>query len=76
MRQITINELQSDVVAWIKQVAVDRQIVILDQGQPVAAIIPFVLSKVAKTLPNREKRISQRSFVAVDSAVYISEMRD
>jgi len=76
MRQISVVELQSDVASWVRQAAVEKQIVITDQGQPVAALVSFLLSRPTKPLPNREERISRRSFISVDSAVYISEMRD
>jgi hypothetical protein len=35
-----------------------------------------LLTKPTIPLPNREERISRRSFISVDSAVYISEMRN
>ncbi len=76
MRQISISELQSDVVSWIRQAAIERQIVITDEGRPVATLISFFLSKFFRPLPNREERISRRPYITVDSAVYISEMRD
>ncbi len=75
MRQISIIELQSDVVSWIRQAAIEKQIVITDQGQPVASLIPFVHATPTNPLPNREERIGLRSFISTDSAVYISEMR-
>ncbi len=76
MKQISIQELQTDTGAWINQVATEKQIVVTDNGQPVAAIIPLPSQKSGKTLPNREERIRQRSYLPTDSAVYISEMRD
>ena len=76
MKQISISELQSDARLWIQQAVIERQIVITDQGQPIAALIPFCSSQSGKPLPNREARINQRSSIVVDSAVYVSEMRD
>lgn len=76
MKQISISELQSDARLWIEQAVIERQIVITDQGQPIAALIPFISSQSGKPLPNREARINQRSSISVDSAVYVSEMRD
>lgn len=76
MKEISVAEFQSDVVSWIKQAAIEKQIVIIDQGRPVAALIPFLLSKLAKSLPNREEHIRQRSWISIDSSSYISEMRD
>jgi len=63
-------------VSWIRQIAIEKQIVIMDQGQPVATIIPFQHATPTNPLPNREERISQRSFISTDSAVYISDMRN
>lgn len=76
MKQISIKELQSNAEAWVKQASIERQIVITDEGQPVATIIAFPNTQNIAPLPNREYRISQRSFIATDSAIYISEMRD
>ncbi|MGE0131692.1 MAG: type II toxin-antitoxin system Phd/YefM family antitoxin [Blastocatellales bacterium] len=76
MKQISVVDLQSDVASWIRQAAVEKQIVITDQGKPVAALVPFLPSEPAKPLPNREERINQRPFISIDSADYISEMRD
>ncbi|MGH9849460.1 MAG: type II toxin-antitoxin system Phd/YefM family antitoxin [Blastocatellia bacterium] len=76
MRQISVIELQSDVASWIRQAAVEKQIVITDHGQPVAALVSFLLTKPTRPLPYREERIGRRSFISVDSGVYISEMRD
>ena len=76
MKQIGISELQADVGAWIRQSVLEQEIVITEQGQPVAALISLPPAQAAKQLPNREERISRRSCLAVDSATYISEMRD
>lgn len=76
MKQISIRELQTDTEAWISQAAIEKQIVVTDNGQPVAAIVPLPSQKRGKTLPNREEQILQQPFIAIDSAVYISEMRD
>lgn len=76
MKQISIRELQTDTEAWISQAAIEKQIVVTDNGQPVAAIIPLPSQKPGKTLPNREERIQQQPYIPIDSAVYISEMRD
>jgi len=76
MKQISISELQSDAGRWIRRAAIEKQIVITDQGRPVAALIPFWPSQSGKPLPNREERISRRSHITVDSAVYLSDMRD
>jgi prevent-host-death family protein len=76
MRQISISELTSNVALWIREAATERQIVITDQGKPLAAIVPLFTSKSPKPLPDREERITRRSLIGVDSAIYISEMRD
>lgn len=76
MRQISVIELQSDVVAWIRQAVIEKQIVITDQGQPIAALIPFLHATPTNPVPNREERIGKRTFISTDSAIYISEMRD
>jgi len=76
MKQISISELQSDAGWWIRQAAIEKQIVITDQGQPVAALIPFRSSPSGQPLPDREERINRRPYLTVDSADYISEMRD
>jgi antitoxin (DNA-binding transcriptional repressor) of toxin-antitoxin stability system len=76
MKQISIKELQSDAENWVKQASLERQIVITSEGLPVATIIPFPTAQKTRPLPNREDRITRRSLITTDSAIYISEMRD
>jgi antitoxin (DNA-binding transcriptional repressor) of toxin-antitoxin stability system len=76
MKQISISEFQANAEWWIRQAVLERQLVITEQGRPVAALTPVLLMQSGKSLPNREERISRRSHITTDSADYISEMRD
>lgn len=76
MKEISVNELQADAVWWIRQAALEQQIVITEQGQPVAALIPLPSAQLGQPLPDREERICQRAAITIDSADYISALRD
>jgi antitoxin (DNA-binding transcriptional repressor) of toxin-antitoxin stability system len=71
-----ISEFQANAGWWIRQAVLEGQLVITDQGRPVAALTPVLSIQPGKPLPNREERISRRSHITTDSADYISEMRD
>ncbi len=75
MKQVSINELQADTVAWLRQALLDEEIVITEHGQPLATLIPFQARCHGKPLPNREAWIQSLPLV-VDSTEYISEMRE
>jgi antitoxin (DNA-binding transcriptional repressor) of toxin-antitoxin stability system len=76
MKEISIQELHRDTDQWVKQAARRESIIITDGGQPVATLTAFEAARLAKALPNREDQIRRRSLISVDSADYISEMRD
>jgi antitoxin (DNA-binding transcriptional repressor) of toxin-antitoxin stability system len=75
MKEISIQELHQDTNQWVKLAARKERIIIMDGGQPVAALIAFEPSTLSKRLPNREEKINQRSLIQTDSADYIAEMR-
>ena len=76
MNRISIRELREDTERWVKLAASNEQIIITDGEQPIATLVPFYPAMVGKSLPDREAEIGQLSRIEVDSAVYISEMRD
>jgi len=76
MKEISINELQADAGWWVRQAALEQQIVITEQGHPVAALIPFPAAQLGQPLPDREERIRQRAAITIDSADYIAALRD
>ena len=76
MREISIEELKRNAGQWVK-LAVDREpIIITDDGKPVATLTGLEPPRLPKRLPDREDKIRQRSKITVDSADYLSEMRD
>ena len=76
MKEISIDELKRNAGQWVKLAASREPIIITDDGKPVATLNGFESSRTPRRLPNREDRISKRSQIAVDSADYLSEMRD
>lgn len=76
MKEITINELQADTAAWVRQAALEKQIIITEQGRPVATLLPLPTLRAGQPLPNREAQILARPFINHDSGEYISEMRE
>ena len=58
----------------VRHAASRGPIVVTDRGRRVAALQPF--SMTGRPLPNREAAIRKRSKVPVDSAVYLSELRE
>ena len=76
MKEISIQQLQQDTSQWVKMAAGHERIIITDGGKPIAALTGFETTRTPGHLPDREDRISQRSVLNVDSANYISEMRD
>lgn len=75
MKEITINEMQVEVAAWIRQTLLGEEIVITEHGQPLASLIPLQTKRNGKPLPNREAWI-QSLPLSTDSTKYISEMRE
>jgi antitoxin (DNA-binding transcriptional repressor) of toxin-antitoxin stability system len=61
---------------WVRHAASRGAIVVTDRGRRVAALQPFDASVTGRPLPNREATIRKRSKVPVDSAVYVSELRE
>jgi len=76
MNKISIGELHEDTERWVRLAASNEQIVITDGEQPIAALVPFDRSRRGKSLPNRWEQIKKMKPIPVDSAEYISEMRD
>jgi antitoxin (DNA-binding transcriptional repressor) of toxin-antitoxin stability system len=58
-----------------RRAASKERIVITDDGQPIATLISPEPASSRKRLPDRETQIKRRSWIEVDSADYISEMR-
>ena len=75
MKTISIRELHLETGRWVRHAA-GRTVVVTDRGRRVAALQPFDASVTARPLPNREAAIRKRSKVPVDSAVYLSELRE
>lgn len=75
MKEITINEIQVEVAAWIRQTVVDEEIVITEHGQPLATLIPLQAKRHGQPLPDREAWL-QSLPPTTDSTDYISEMRE
>jgi prevent-host-death family protein len=76
MKEISIEELKRSVGEWVKLAARREPIIITDGGQPVATLTGLEPPHLPTRLPDREARISKRSRITVDSADYLSEMRD
>ncbi len=75
MKTISIRELHLETGRWVRHAASRGPIVVTDRGRRVAALQPFDASVTGRPLPNREAAIRKRSKVPVDSAVYLSELR-
>ena len=76
MKEISIEELKRNVGQWVK-IAADREpLIITDDGRPVATLTRLEPPHLPRRLPDREDKISKRSRITVDSADYLSEMRD
>lgn len=76
MKTISIRELHLKTGRWVRHAASRGPIVVTDRGRRVAALQPFDASVTSRPLPNREAVIRKRSKVPVDSAVYVSELRE
>jgi antitoxin (DNA-binding transcriptional repressor) of toxin-antitoxin stability system len=76
MKTISIRELHLETGRWVRHAATRGPIVVTDRGRRVAALQPFDASVTGRPLPNREAAIRKRSKVPVDSAGYLSELRE
>ena len=76
MKEISIEELKRNAGQWVKLAASREPIIITDDGKPVATLNGFEPSRTPRRLPDREDKIRQRSQITVDSADYLSKMRD
>jgi prevent-host-death family protein len=76
MKEISIEELKRNIGQWVKLAADREPIIITDDGKPVATLTGLEPPHLSRGLPDREERISKRSRIMVDSADYLSEMRD
>ncbi len=76
MKEISIEELKRNVNQWVRLATRREPILITDNGEPVATLSGIERSQRPTRLPNREDKIKQRSRITVDSADYLSEMRD
>lgn len=76
MSIITIRELHLNTGHWVRRAAAGEPVIVTDRGRRVAALGALETSPSGRSLPNREARIRKRSRIPVDSASYVSEMRD
>ena len=76
MKEISIEELKRSVGDWVKLAARREPIIITDGGKPVTTLTGLEPPHLPSRLPDREDKISNRSQISVDSADYLSEMRD
>ena len=76
MKTISIRDLHLRTGRWVRHAATLGPIVVTDRGRRIAALQPFDASLTGRPLPNREATIPKRSKIAVDSAVYQSELRE
>jgi len=76
MRIATIREARQNLSALLDEVRKGGEVIITDRGRPVATLCPYDPSKRGKPLPDRRKKTRKRSRIAVDSAIYVSEMRN
>lgn len=61
---------------FLSLAASKEPVIITDRGKPVATLTGVQPPRHSKRLPDREYKIKQRSQIKVDSADYLSEMRD
>lgn len=76
MKEISIEELKRDAGQWVRLAARREPVIITDGGKPVATLTGIEPPRYSKRLPDREDKIKQRSQINVESAEYVSEMRD
>ena len=76
MRRAAIREVRQNLSALLDEVRKGEEVIITDRGRPVTTLCPYDPSKLGNPLPDRRKKIRKRSKIAIDSAVYVSEMRD
>jgi prevent-host-death family protein len=76
MKEISIEELKRNAGQWVKLAASREPIIITEDGKPVATLNGIESSRTPMRLPDREDKIRMRSRITVDSADYLSEMRD
>lgn len=76
MKEISIEELKRDAGQWVRLAARQEPITITDGGKPVATLTGLEPPPHSKRLPDREDKIKKRSQINVDSADYLSKMRD
>lgn len=76
MRRAGIREVRQNLSALLEEVRRGVEVVITDRGRPIATLCPYDPSRLGKPLPDRRKRIRKRSKIAIDSAEFVSEMRD
>jgi antitoxin (DNA-binding transcriptional repressor) of toxin-antitoxin stability system len=76
VKRITIQQLHDETERWVEEATENGGVVVTRNGSPVAAISQVPSATVGRPLPNREARIAQRAAFAVDSAVYLAEMRE
>ena len=76
MKTISMRELHLETGRWVVTRPVGVPSLSPITVARVAALEPFDASVTARSLPNREAAIRKRSKVPVDSAVYLSELRE
>jgi len=76
MPTITIRQLHLKTGHWVRRASAGEPVVVTDRGRVVAALRPADAAPRGRPLPDREARIRRRSSIPVDSARYVSEMRN
>ena len=76
VRRAGIREVRQNLSALLEVVRRGQEVVITDRGRPVATLSRYEPAKFGKPLPDRRKRIRNRTKIPIDSAQYLAEMRD
>jgi prevent-host-death family protein len=76
MKEISVQELHQRTAEWVRLAAQSQPIIITENGKPIATLTALEQAAAHRRLPEREEAIHKRSEIKVDSAEYISEMRN
>ena len=81
MTAITIDELHQQTALWVRKAAVQELILLTDNGQPVAKIVPIPATSERKPFLNRKllpgfAQLQRELSGGTESTEAISEMRD
>lgn len=81
MTAISIRELHENTAHWVSKATEKEPIVVTENGQPVAKIVPVPVAKAENPFLTRKllpgyKAIMHKRYGGQDSTEIISEMRD